>query len=213
MLAFPPRIRYPDGPQAAEPKRSAHEVAVLTFPNPEELADLIRDAIIGRYWPSDLQTDDEIEALIHATVDKLKSCPLLDIDADFNSYGSGFASYVHVFCTKANRAATIRHGETDWIDGITVYLGRLVPFAAFGAEQRTRHPRGGSGGFLDSRNLETTPDGSWGNELRAILQAIEASGYTVMPKKEYCRQLPVQLKWDTNFGTDTYFDAIFHWYD
>ena len=90
---------------------------MLGLPDIDELTDLVRDVVIGRYWPPHLQHDHEIEAQIHATAEKLKDCPLLDVDADFNSYGSGFASYVHVFCTKANRAATKRVGETDWIDG------------------------------------------------------------------------------------------------
>ena len=186
---------------------------MLVLPDTGELAELVRDAIIGRYWPAHLQTDDAIELHIHATVEELRNSSLLEVDADFNSYGSGFASYVHVFCTKADLRATTRRGETDWIDGITIYLGRLVPFAAFGAEQRTRHPRGGSGGFLDCENLETTPDGLWNNELQYILTTLETAGFTVIPKADYCSPMPVRLEWDTNFGTATYFDAIFHWYD
>lgn len=193
--------------------RSAKEVDVRRLPDSDDLKDIVRNAIIGDYWPPHLQDEDAIEAHIHSTVDKLKNCGLLDVDADFNSYGSGFASYVHVFCTKANRAATKRSGETDWINGITVYLGRLVPFAAFGTEERTRHARGGSAGFLDPSSLETTPDDSWNTELKTILETINAAGYTVLPKSDYCRELPVRMNWDTNFGTDTYFDAIFYWYD
>jgi len=186
---------------------------VLALPEADELADIVRNAIIGRYWPSHLQTEDEIEAHIHATVDKLKNCELLEIDADFDSYGSGFASYVHVFCTKANRRATKKIGETDWLNGITVYLGRLVPFAAYGTEERTRHARGGSGGFLELQIIETIPDDSWALELQAILEIIGESGYAIIPKSDYGCELPIRLNWDTNFGTETYFDAIFYWYD
>lgn len=184
-----------------------------TLPDPDELTDLVRGAIIGRYWPPDLQSGDAIEAHIHAVAAQFENCPLLDAAVEYDSYGSGFASYVHVFCTKAHRAATVRRGDTDWIDGIAVYLGRLVPFAAFGAEQRTRHAKGGSWGFLECQNLETTPDSSWENELSAILGIVKAAGYAVIPKSEYSRPIPVRLEWETNFGTDTYFDAMFYWYD
>ena len=203
----------------ASPRRKNYRVllksqrTVLALPETHELADLVRDAVIERYWPHHLQTDAAIESHIRETVDQLRKCPELDVDADFDSYGSGFASYVHVFCTKSDRRSTKRIGESDWIDGIGVYLGRLVPFAAYGAETRTRHPRGGSGGFLDCRSLETTPDGSWDAELAAILDAVSNSGFAVLPKSEYCRLLPIRLEWETNFGTDTYFDAIYHWYD
>jgi hypothetical protein len=198
---------------AGELYRSALEVAVDSLPEPDELTDIVRGAIIGRYWPPNLQSDDAIESHIRAVVAQLEKCPLLDVGAGLNSYGSGFASYVHVFCTKAHRAATVRRDDRDWIDGIALYLGRLVPFAAFGAEQRTRHARGASGGFLDCQNLETTPDSSWEKELSAILGIVNAAGYAVIPKSKYCRPLPVRLEWETNFGTETYFDAIFYWYD
>jgi len=58
-----------------------------------------------------------------------------------------------------------------------------------------------------------TPDHSWDKELSAILGIVGAAGYTVIPKSEYCRPLPIRLEWETNFGTDTYFDAVFYWYD
>jgi len=183
------------------------------LPTEDELRDLVGDAIIARYWPAELQTGDAIESHIEEIVAELRTCLLLDVDADFRSYGSGYASYVHVFCAKSNVGSTVPRGETDYIDGITIYLGRLVPFAAYGAERRTRHRQASSGGFLDCGNLETVPDGDWGHELSTILGVIDRGGYMLPDKADYCRPLPIRLEWETNFGRETYFDAIFHWYD
>ena len=45
------------------------------------------------------------------------------------------------------------------------------------------------------------------------LPILSAQGYVLFDKNDYRQTLPVRLEWETNFGTDTYFDATFYWYD
>jgi hypothetical protein len=178
-----------------------------------DLRAIIAGTPVGETPPYSTRDPKQIEDFLHKVANQLGRSPLLEVDADFNHYGSGYASYVHVFCTKAKGRATTHKDGVDHIDGITVYLGRLARFAAYGAESRTKHHTGGSASFLDVRNLGTTPPGDWSAALDEIRETLSRNGFTVATTEEYGELLPFQAKIPTIFGDTHVFDAIFYWED
>lgn len=179
----------------------------------KQLQSIIDMNPVGDTFPYFGGSEQDIENHLKAVVATLRHSPLLDVEAEFNHYGSGYASYVHVFCAKSNRQSTVRRGDTDWIDGIAVYLARLAPIATYGVEQRTRHLRGGSRGFLESRHVGQLPNGDWSNELYKIVTTLENFGFILPSLEELCEPLPFKAKIPTIFNSECVFDAIFYWED
>ncbi|MBW4500098.1 MAG: hypothetical protein KME57_11195 [Scytonema hyalinum WJT4-NPBG1] len=85
----------------------------------KQLQSIIDMNPVGDTFPYFGGSEQDIENHLKAVVATLRHSPLLDVEAEFNHYGSGYASYVHVFCAKSNRQSTVRRGDTDWIDGIS----------------------------------------------------------------------------------------------
>src|SRR5690349_4334276 len=88
------------------------------IPTEAELRKMIAGSVVGTTPPYDRGSPDDIEAFLAGVVGRLRGTRLLDVDAEFGHYGSGFASYVHVFCAKAGGESTTRDGDTDHIDGL-----------------------------------------------------------------------------------------------
>lgn len=179
----------------------------------EQLQSIINVNPVGDTFPYLGGSEEDIENHLKAVVATLRRSHLLDVEADFNHYSSGYASYVDVFCAKSNRQSTVCRGDTDWIDGIAVYLARLAPIAAYGTQQRTRHARGGSQGFLRSRGVGQIPNGDWSNELHEIITSLKSFGFLLPNLEELCEPLPFKAKIPTIFDNECVFDAIFYWED
>ena len=109
----------------------------------DNLQAMISGSIVGTLWPYDCRSTEDIESYLRGLVAELSRSTLLEVESDFIHYGSGFASYVHVFCFKRDGKSTVRERDTDQTDGIAVYLSRLAPVAAYGPEQRTKSYRRG----------------------------------------------------------------------
>ncbi len=149
-------------------------------------------------------------------VNGLKRSHLIDVEAEFNDYGSGTASYVDVFCSKRSGKSTQRKGDTDWIDGIAIYLSRLAPIAIYGPMQRTRNKTGGSFDFLIADVVGTLPPGDWIEEVKEINKKLTTFyGVTLLEKEFLAKKLPFKAKIRTCFKKKGYqiFDAIFYWDD
>jgi hypothetical protein len=132
-----------------------------------------------------------------------------------DGYGSGYASYVDVFCYKTVGRSSLKTPERTVIDGITIYLCKHAPVAVMGAMKKTRYSDGGSSGFLHAEDLNTFPPGNWlevGIELR---KKLEKHGFTILDPRELKKPMPFNAKIDTLLGKPPYeiFDAFFHWYD
>lgn len=117
-----------------------------------------RQHTVGNRWPYNGGLDEDVEAHLHDVVADLETSPLISVEADFDSYGGGYASFVDVFCFKKDGSSRERFlGSGEKIIGIQIYLSRLAPIAAYGAEECTRHPRGGSSSLLAYDSVATMP--------------------------------------------------------
>jgi hypothetical protein len=186
----------------------------VTF-SERELRDIIGGLPIGERWPYSAGSADDIDQHLAAVVTQLSRSCLLEVEADFNHYGSGYASYVPVFCYKKDRKSTTRRDDTDWIDGILVYLCRLAPVAVYGPETESRAHRSGGHHFLMPDDLGRLLQGAWEEEVREVQAKLEAAGLTIPLQSEMARPLGFEAEIPTILADGPYyvFDAIFYWED
>ena len=183
-------------------------------------------ASLGDQWPYHGGSELDIEAHLHLVVAHLSDSSLVFIEADFSSFGSGYASFVEIFCSKKDGSSHrpfLGSGEKvsgekvsgEKVSGINFYVSRLAPVAAYGAGERTRHARGGSSTFLEYDNLGTTPPGDWKAVLDEVSAKLESDGFQIAGSKLLNRFLPFDAKIETNLGDYPHriFDLLFHWWD
>src|SRR5262249_23698077 len=118
---------------------------------------------------------------------------------------------------------------TDYIEGITVYLGRLVPVAVYGQDRRSktyvrgpfgREKIGGSSfHFLEPKDIGKSPKGNWSKELLEITRKITEFGFYLASPEELNQELPFEVDIPTIIGGKAYgwpnrvMDALFYWED
>jgi hypothetical protein len=195
---------------------------ILTNDNLQAMAS---GGVVGSSWPYDRGSAEDIESYLKNVVAELGRSRNLEVDAEFMHYGSGFASFVHVFCYKRNDKSTVHTVDMDCTDGIAVYLGRLAPVAAYGPERRTRsYGRGPFGlrkelsssfGFLDVAWLSELPPGDWNEEINEIKDKLQRFGFSLPSREELSKELPFPADIPTILGEQPYrvFDAVFYWSD
>jgi len=195
----------------------------------DNLQAMISGSIVGTSWPYDCGSTEDIESYLRGLVAELSRSTLLEVESDFSHYGSGFASYVHVFCFKRDGKSTVRERDTDQTDGIAVYLSRLAPVAAYGPEQRTKSYRRGwfglrkvvgkSFGNLEAERVGESPPGDWSEAIDEIKGVLYRFGFFLPSREELSKELPFAADIPTILGGPIYgqpyrvFDAVFYWED
>ncbi len=171
---------------------------------------------VGMAWPYNGGSDEDIEKYLHQIVACLEASSVISIEADFNSYGSGYASFVDMFCFKKDGSTRQRFlGSGEKVTGIQVYLSRLAPVAVYGAEERTRHANGGSSSLLGYDAIGTVPDGDWKCVLEEVHAVLENFGLEIADAMTVSKLLPFDASIETNLGEPPFriFDLFFYWYD
>jgi hypothetical protein len=180
----------------------------------ELLRSVIAGKPVGDHEAYKNGSKNAIKGHIKATVHDLEQSKNLVIETE-DSYGSGYASYIDVFCCKSGgRLSTTESGRTT-IDGIAIYLCKLAPVAVMGAMEKTRSKGSGSYGFLHAEDLNTFPPGNWLEVDIEIRQKLEKHGFEILGPRELKKTMPFTARIDTNIGDPPYtiFDAFFHWMD
>jgi hypothetical protein len=157
---------------------------------------------------------NKIKGHIKATIHDLEQSKNIILETE-DSYGSGYASYVDVFCYKtAGRSSQVKSGTT-YIDGIAIYLCKLAPVAVMGAIQKTKSKHGGSGSFLRPDDLNTLPNGDWAAFANELRNKLEQHGFEILEARELKKPLPFTAEIETNLGDPPYtvFDVFFNWMD
>src|SRR5688572_1199114 len=97
---------------------------------------------VGLSPPYDEGSEEAIEAYLRDVVGSLQHSSRLVVQAHRDHYGSGYASYVHLFCSKRGQKSTsCQEGDTE-TQGIDLYLCRLAPLAVYGAGSQTHFASG-----------------------------------------------------------------------
>lgn len=179
----------------------------------------LRSLIAGRpFGPGTPYAGGEaaIEKHLRKAVAGLARSSLVEVEADFGHYGSGYASYVDVFCPKRGGRSTMEANGVRRIDGLVIYLSRLAPLATYGPSQRTRHATGGSADYLDAGRVGRLPPGDW-SAVRDEVQTklVRYYGFTLLGQDELSCLLPFNADIPTVISNRPYrvFDAVFYWED
>lgn len=159
----------------------------------EQLRNLVAGRPVGREWPYVGGSEADIEKHLRRAVAMLRSTNVLEVEADFDHYGSGYASYIHVFCEKTRASSRTHRDGTDWMDRIAVYLSRLAPFAVYGREQRTKDAAGWSQGYVSAEDVYSLPPGDWREEIAAIQRVLRELGFVFPEREQLVQRLPLDL--------------------
>ncbi len=129
-----------------------------------------------------------------------------------DGYGSGYASYLDVFCYKKDGSSSRVSGLSTTIEGIALYLCKLAPVAAMGAMTKTKSKHGGSSGFLRPDDLNKFPAGDWDAVILEIKHKLEKQNVVLLEPKVLKQKMPFEAKIPTIFGYPEYqiFDPFFY---
>ena len=97
---------------------------------------------IGNIPPYESGSLEAVEDYVRETVATLSRSSLITVEANFDSYGCGYASFIEVFCYKSDGSSTKPFGIGKSITGIVYCLSRHAPIAMFGWDRRWRNATG-----------------------------------------------------------------------
>lgn len=192
----------------------------------EQLQAMIDGKIIGEKFPYDTNDEREIEAHIRRLFHRINRIPNVVCEAEWNHFGSGYASFVEFFCYQKEDLVVLeeKHGHREIkMNGLIVDISRLASVAIMGNDERyktihieTNEYRGGAYGSLlggakligVSKRFQT-----FGEQLKQVLEEFD---FEVVEPEEMNRLLSFKTKIPTIYRESrdyTVADAIFYWED
>jgi len=192
----------------------------------EQLQAMIDGKIIGEKFPYDTNDEREIEAHIRRLFHRMNRIPNIVCEAEWNHFGSGYASFVEFFCYQKEDLVILEEklGRREIKkNGIIVDISRLAPVAIMGEVERYKTIRietnqevaGVYGSLLDGPKLVGISERFQALEKK-LKQALEEFDYEVLEPEEMNQPLPFKTKIPTIYRESrdyTVADAIFYWED
>lgn len=191
----------------------------------KQLQDLIEGKIIESKFPYDTNNEKEIEAHIRRLFHRINRIPNIVCEAEWNHFGSGYASFVEFFCYRKEDVAIeekygMREIETK---GMIIDICRLAPVAIMGEDDRSQKTHietkkvvsGSYGTILDNPNSLLYGSGFQVIE-RELEQALKEFNYELLTAEEMSQPLPFQAIIPTIYREPREYkvvDAIFYWED
>ncbi|SES44005.1 hypothetical protein [Psychrobacillus sp. OK032] len=192
----------------------------------EQLQALIEGRIVGDKFPYDTNNEQEIEAHIKQLFYRINRIPNLVCEAEWNHFGSGYASFVEFFCHRKEDVTVVeeKYGFQEIkTNGIIIDICRLAPVAIMGEDDRYKKicidtnevVGGGYGTILDGSNRLVL------NEKLQIIteqlkQVLKEFDYELLEAEKLKQPLSFQTKIPTIYRKPKEYlvlDAIFYWED
>lgn len=190
----------------------------------EQLQNLIDREIIGNQFPYDTNREEEIEAHIWRLFYRLKRIPGIICEAEWNHFGSGYASFIEFFCyRKENQFVEEKDGFREVkTEGIVIDICRLAAVAIMGEDDRYEEVRietnevvgGAYGSIIDGPCLLIKDELQ--ETVREVTLALEEFDYNLLAIEELRKPLPFKTKIETIYREPKEYlvmDAIFYWED
>jgi hypothetical protein len=105
----------------------------------QQLRDIIAGKIVGNRFPYDTDNQQEIEAHIRRLFHRINRIPSLICEAEWNHFGSGYASFVEFFCYLKEDVTVVeeKYGcREEKTEGIIIDICRLAPVVIMGEDDR-----------------------------------------------------------------------------
>jgi hypothetical protein len=182
------------------------------------------DKVQGDFTPFNKNDIGKVKRYIKGMLGRLSDNKRLKVEADFESYGSGFASYISVKISKKDKSdtKTVKDGNrtTEQKDAILIYISLLAPFWYFGKgdwwdNYANGELQGGGSNFLMPDSIRKYNTALWDSDMENITRLFEEFRYTLLSEKEVAQALWFEVEMNSNLGDKPYtvFDCLFHWED
>lgn len=188
------------------------------------LSDLVKGKSRGEFPPFSSGNWEKSDNYLKQIVSSLKDIKSIELDADFNHYGSGFSSYVHIYLSKRDQSDVkiSINGKlsTHETNGLMIYLCRLAPFAVYSEGKwiktyRDEKWQSGSSHYIEPEEIGTTPRIDWKHELIEINKVLDQFGMTFLAREELDIEIDFDITIPTILSDPPYkvFDCLFYWED
>ncbi|WP_223702144.1 hypothetical protein [Sutcliffiella deserti] len=197
----------------------------MMFSN-EQLQALIEGKITGDTFPYNTYNNQEIEAHIRRLFHRLNRIPNLICEAEWNHFGSGYASFVEFFCYRKEDVTVVteKYGMQETkTNGIIIDISRLAAVAIMGEDERhktirmeTNEEVGGAYGTLLDGTHRLAINKNFHRIAEKLKQALEEFDYELLEDEKLNQPLPFQTKIPTVYRRPNQYlvlDAIFYWED
>lgn len=190
----------------------------------EYLTDIVKGKTRGDFIPFSAGKWNKSDKYLKQVVGRLKDSVSIYLDADFDHYGSGFSSYVHVYLSKKDKSdqqIEINGDErTENTHGLMVYLCRMAPFAVYAEGFWTKTFKAdrcvsGSSHFIEPEQVGTIPSASWKQELIEISNVLNEFGIAFFKGEELNKKVGFEISVPTILSDPPFkvFDCLFYWAD
>ena len=192
----------------------------------KQLQDLIEGKIVGNKFPYDTNNEQEIEAHIRRLFHRINRIPNLVCEAEWDHFGSGYASFVEFYCyqKKDEKVIEEKYGIREIkTEGIIIDISRLAPVAIMGEDDRYKTIRietnevvSGAYGSLLGNPLQINVSEKFDTIAQKVKQALEEFDYELVKLAEMNQPLSFQTKIPTFYREPREYlvmDAIFYWED
>ena len=192
----------------------------------EKLQDLIEGKIVGNKFPYDTNNEQEVEAQIRRLFHQINRIPNLICEAEWNHFGSGYASFVELFCYQKEDVIVVeeRYGRREIkTEGIIIDICRLAPVAIMGEDDRYKTIRietnevvGGAYGSLLCKSNPLYLSEKFQTIAEKLKQALKEFDYELLEAEKMNQSLSFQTKIPTIYREPREYlvmDAIFYWED
>ena len=192
----------------------------------EQLQRLIEGETVGNKFPYDANSEQEIEAYIRQLFHRINRIPNLVCEAEWNHFGSGYASFIEFFCYQEDdvRVVEEKYGRREIkTDGIIIDICRLAPVAIMGEDERYKTIRietnevvGGAYGSLLGRPKLLDLSEKFQTIAEKLKRVLKEFDYELLEIEKMNQPLSFQTKIPTIYREPRDYlvvDAIFYWED
>lgn len=192
----------------------------------EQLKKLIAGKVIGGAYPYDTNDEQEIIAHINRLFHRINRIPNVVCEAEWDHFGSGYASFIEFFCYEKDNRAVIeeQHGMQEIeTKGIIVDISRLASVAIMGEDNRykkihieTNQEVSGAYGSIIDRPDSLHLSERFQNTKKELEKALKEFNYELLDAEEINRPLSFQTTIPTIYRNAREYlvmDAIFYWED
>ena len=185
---------------------------------------ICKSKVTGSFEPFMSGEIKDVVKYIKRILGELKAENKILVNADFDSYGSGFASYVDVSISNQNKSDTTitfnGNKKTEWTKGLSIYVSKLCPFWFVGGSEWTvtfesEKRIGGSSGFLRPESVHLIDKALWQIKIDKIQRIFAGFGYSLLSEEDVNKSLWFDVSIPTILAGKQYqiFDCFFYWED
>ncbi|TPG65911.1 hypothetical protein [Hymenobacter nivis] len=187
------------------------------------LRSIVLGDVVGNFPPFTTGSVTKTDNYIRKIVARLASSATLLVEADFSSYGSGFASYVEVRISQKSQSAAVTQRPSQrtvsQTNCLLLYISRLTPYWFYGGdnwfETAGQGERAGSGLFLTPGSQIIINQQIWQHERQRVEAVLQEFRYGLLTPEELEQPAPAGIYIPTELAEKPYtvFDCFFYWQD